>query len=185
MPRNSLSFRCNPLFSGMISGIIGGIVVGSISKSPLSVSGPAAGLTAIVREILQLDHPEGFLLRILAGIFQVILGIVKAGTIGYYFPSNVINGMLIITGVSSSSSSSCPICSIWCRITKWWYIKSKRITYCYRTGFERIQPWHLGSMKIVSICLSCALDKYKPSKLKLVPGLTGSADRVWSHFIFI
>ena len=37
-----------PLFSGIISGIIGGMVVGYLSTSHLSVSGPAAGLTAIV-----------------------------------------------------------------------------------------------------------------------------------------
>jgi MFS superfamily sulfate permease-like transporter len=90
-----------PLFSGIISGVIGGIVVGFLSKSHLSVSGPAAGLTAIVlAAINDLGSFEAFLLAVLlAGVFQLILGFVKAGTISNYFPNNVIEGMLAGIGV--------------------------------------------------------------------------------------
>lgn len=90
-----------PLFAGLISGIIGGIVVASISGSQLSVSGPAAGLTVIVLgAIAQLGSYQTFLLAVvLAGIFQVILGLIKAGTIGNYFPSSVIEGMLAAIGL--------------------------------------------------------------------------------------
>lgn len=85
-----------PLFSGLIAGIVGGIVVGSISGSALGVSGPAAGLAVIVLSSIQtLGSYQGFLLAvILAGIIQLILGFIKAGFIGYYFPSSVIKGML-------------------------------------------------------------------------------------------
>lgn len=90
-----------PFFSGMIAGIIGGIVIGFISNSPLSVSGPAAGLTAVVLvSITKLGAFETFLLAVvLAGVFQIILSLVKAGTIANYFPSNVIKGMLTAIGV--------------------------------------------------------------------------------------
>lgn len=90
-----------PLFSGIISGVIGGIVVGFLSTSHLSVSGPAAGLTAIVlTAISDLGSFNAFLLAIfLAGIFQLILGFLKAGTISNYFPSNVIEGMLAGIGL--------------------------------------------------------------------------------------
>jgi len=90
-----------PLFAGIISGIIGGIVVGLLSNSQLSVSGPAAGLTAIVlAAISSLGSYETFLLAVvLAGILQIILGFAKAGTISNYFPSNVIEGMLTAIGV--------------------------------------------------------------------------------------
>lgn len=90
-----------PLFSGIISGIIGGIVVSAISGSKLSVSGPAAGLTSIVlSSVSSLGSYEAFLLAVcLAGIFQIILGIVKAGIIGYYFPTAVIKGMLSAIGI--------------------------------------------------------------------------------------
>jgi MFS superfamily sulfate permease-like transporter len=90
-----------PLFSGIISGIIGGIVVGYLSQSHLSVSGPAAGLTAIVLSaITDLGTFSAFLLAVLlAGIIQLILGFVKAGTISNYFPNNVIEGMLAGIGV--------------------------------------------------------------------------------------
>ena len=88
-----------PLFSGLIAGIIGGIVVGSISGSQIGVSGPAAGLAAIVLSaITSLGGFENFLVAVvLGGIIQLIFGIARAGVIGYYFPSSVIKGML--TGI--------------------------------------------------------------------------------------
>lgn len=90
-----------PLFAGVISGVIGGIVVGLLSHSQLSVTGPAAGLTAIVlAAISSLGSYETFLLAVvLAGVLQILLGIVKAGTISNYFPSNVIEGMLTAIGI--------------------------------------------------------------------------------------
>ena len=82
-----------PLFSGIIAGVVGGIVVGLLSGSQLSVTGPAAGLTAIVAvAILKLQVYEAFLLAVvLAGIMQVALGYLKAGVIGDYIPNAVIN----------------------------------------------------------------------------------------------
>jgi len=90
-----------PLFSGIISGIIGGIVVGYLSNSHLSVSGPAAGLTAIVlTAITDLGSFNAFLLAVLlAGVIQLVFGFIKAGTISNYFPTNVIEGMLAGIGV--------------------------------------------------------------------------------------
>lgn len=91
-----------PLFAGLLTGIIGGIVVASISGSPLSVSGPAAGLTVIVLgSIEKLGAYETFILAVvIAGVIQLILGIVKAGMIGNYFPSSVILGMLAAIGIT-------------------------------------------------------------------------------------
>ena len=91
-----------PLFSGIISGVIGGIVVGFLSKSHVSVSGPAAGLTAIVlTAIMQFDNAFNvFLLAVLlAGVIQLALGFLKAGAISNYFPNNVIEGMLAGIGL--------------------------------------------------------------------------------------
>ncbi|SEN09652.1 sulfate permease, SulP family [bacterium A37T11] len=91
-----------PLFAGLLTGIIGGIVVASLSGSQLSVSGPAAGLTVIVLTgIEQLGAYESFLLAVvLAGAIQLVLGIIKAGLIGNYFPSSVIEGMLAAIGIT-------------------------------------------------------------------------------------
>jgi MFS superfamily sulfate permease-like transporter len=90
-----------PLFSGIISGIIGGIVVGYFSTSHISVSGPAAGLTAIVlTAITDLGAFDIFLTAVfIAGLLQLILGFVKAGSISNYFPTNVIEGMLAGIGI--------------------------------------------------------------------------------------
>lgn len=90
-----------PLFSGIIAGVVGGVVVGLLSGSQLSVSGPAAGLTVIVASaIIKLQVYEAFLLAVvLAGVFQIILGYIKAGVIGDYVPNSVIKGMLAAIGL--------------------------------------------------------------------------------------
>lgn len=89
-----------PLFSGLISGIVGGIVVGILSGSPLGVSGPAAGLAVIVFQAIQELGFEPFLLAVvISGAFQVILGLMRAGVLGYFFPSAVIRGMLAGIGL--------------------------------------------------------------------------------------
>lgn len=90
-----------PLFSGIIAGIVGGIVIGTLSGSQLSVSGPAAGLTAIVVVAIgKLPVFEAFLLAVvLGGVFQIVLGYIKAGVLGDYIPSSVIKGMLAAIGL--------------------------------------------------------------------------------------
>lgn len=90
-----------PLFSGLIAGIVGGLVVGSISKSSIGVSGPAAGLAVIVLDAINdFGSYEIFLVAVvLAGIIQIIIGFAKGGIIAYYFPSSVIMGMLAGIGL--------------------------------------------------------------------------------------
>jgi SulP family sulfate permease len=91
-----------PLLAGIITGIVGGVVVSRLSGSSLMVSGPAAGLTAIVlAAITQLGSFPAFLVAVvLAGIMQITLGLLRAGIIGYYFPSSVIRGMLAAIGLT-------------------------------------------------------------------------------------
>ncbi|MEM5566516.1 SulP family inorganic anion transporter [Psychroserpens sp. AS72] len=90
-----------PLFSGLIAGIIGGIIVGALSGSKIGVSGPAAGLAAIVLTAIgTLGGYENFLVAVvLGGVIQLLFGVLKAGIIGYYFPSSVIKGMLTGIGI--------------------------------------------------------------------------------------
>ncbi|APU68252.1 SulP family inorganic anion transporter [Christiangramia flava] len=89
-----------PLFSGLIAGIIGGIVVGSLSGSSLGVSGPAAGLAAIVlAAITDMGYENLLLAVVIGGAIQIVFGLLKAGIIGYYFPSSVIKGMLTGIGI--------------------------------------------------------------------------------------
>ncbi|MDB5211429.1 MAG: hypothetical protein JWQ30_2256, partial [Sediminibacterium sp.] len=90
-----------PLYAGLLSGIIGGTVVALVSGSPLAVSGPAAGLTTLVSaSIISLGDYKVFLLAIIiAGLFQLFLGLLKLGAIANYFPSSVIKGMLAAIGI--------------------------------------------------------------------------------------
>jgi MFS superfamily sulfate permease-like transporter len=90
-----------PLFSGLIAGIIGGLIVAPLSGSPLGVSGPAAGLAVIVYGAIEElgAYPTFLAAVVVAGVVQVLLGVLKAGVIGYYFPSSVIKGMLSGIGI--------------------------------------------------------------------------------------
>ena len=90
-----------PLFSGIIAGVVGGILVTLFSGSKYSVSGPAAGLTAIVlSSVSQLGSFELFLAAVVfAGVLQILLGVLKAGSVGNYIPNAVIKGMLAGIGI--------------------------------------------------------------------------------------
>ena len=89
-----------PPFAGIISGIIGGIIVGSLSKSNVSVTGPAAGLIAIILVAVTDLGYETFLVAVMiAGLIQLTLGLAKAGGISSYFPTSVIEGMLVAIGI--------------------------------------------------------------------------------------
>ena len=90
-----------PLFSGLLAGIVGGLVVAVLSGSHTSVSGPAAGLTAVVAsQIASLgDFPSFLVAVLLAGVIQLALGAIRAGTLANYFPISVIKGLLAAIGV--------------------------------------------------------------------------------------
>ncbi len=90
-----------PLISGIVAGVVGGILVGLLSGSNTSVSGPAAGLTAVVAaQIVSLGSFEVFLLAVVvAGLMQIGLGLARAGTLGAFIPSSVIKGLLAAIGV--------------------------------------------------------------------------------------
>ena len=97
-----IALACHvPLISGIISGIVGGIVVGFISQSKVSVSGPAAGMVAVVISIIaQLQSYELFLMALtIAGIIQIAAGVLKGGFIANYVPTNVIQGLLAAIGI--------------------------------------------------------------------------------------
>jgi len=90
-----------PLMSGLVAGIVGGIVVGGFSRSPLSVAGPAAGLTTIVlAAITGLPRFEAFLMAVvLAGVLQLLFAATRGGVIAEFVPGAVITGMLAAIGL--------------------------------------------------------------------------------------
>lgn len=161
-----------PAFSGIIAGIVGGIVIGFFSKSHLSVSGPAAGLVAIVLGAIdELQAFDIFLCAVvLSGVFQIILGLLKAGTIANFFPMSVIEGMLAgigltiifkqlpdAVGYSAEGSSS--------------LFFENGINWTFFS--EILNNVHWGAVVITAICLGILiLWEVLPSlkKLKLLPG---------------
>ena len=145
-----------PMSAGLFAGIIGGIVVGSLSGSHVGVSGPAAGLTVIVLNgITTLGSFEIFAVAVfLAGIFQIVFGLIRAGMIGNYFPTAVIRGMLAAIGLIL-------------------IIKQ----YPNALGLVKGEGFHLNNgiviVSIISIALMLFWDKmaYKGIKFfKLIPG---------------
>lgn len=86
--------------SGLISGVVGGLVVAALSRSPVSVSGPAAGLAAIVAVQIKNLGFDGFLLAVMiAGALQIVLGFVRGGQIANFVPNNVLKGLLAAIGI--------------------------------------------------------------------------------------
>lgn len=147
-----------PPLAGVISGIIGGIVIGSLSTSPISVSGPAAGLAAIVlTAIAELGSFELFLCAgLIAGVAQLIFGLIRAGSLTNYIPLSVIEGMLAGIGV---------------------LIILKQIPYALGTSQDALfnvseLNLHLGSLlvAILSLAIMLAWDRHpRLKRYKLLP----------------
>ncbi len=91
-----------PPVSGLIAGVAGGLVVPLFSRSPLSVTGPAAGLTSIVLiEVARLGGLQPFIAAVVvAGLIQIVLGLLKAGRFAALVPSSAIKGMLAAIGIT-------------------------------------------------------------------------------------
>jgi carbonic anhydrase len=89
------------LYAGLIAGVIGGIVVGLFSGSQTSISGPSAGLSIIIlSEIEALQSFDTFLLALfVAGLIQIIFGLVRVGSVSYFFPSCVVKGLIAAVGL--------------------------------------------------------------------------------------
>ena len=90
-----------PLAAGIIAGIVGGLVVGALSGSSTSVTGPAAGLTAVVAsQIAELGSFQAFLVAVIvAGALQIVFGLLKGGFLASFFPSSVVKGLLAAIGI--------------------------------------------------------------------------------------
>lgn len=140
-----------PLMTGLIAGIIGGIVIGAMSDSHLSVSGPAAGLVAIVLTgISELGSYSAFVAAlILAGLLQIGMGFFRAGRLTSYLPHSVIEGMMAAIGI---------------------ILIMKQFPVLIGQGSDL--PYHsvvLG-LGFLSLILLFLWDTFVAQKLKLVPG---------------
>ncbi|MDR2121852.1 MAG: SulP family inorganic anion transporter [Flavobacteriaceae bacterium] len=157
-----------PPFSGMIAGIVGGIVIGYISKSPLSVSGPAAGLITIIATGISDMGIEGVLLAsIIGGLFQISLYFFRAGGIAYYFPSRVIEGMLTAIGITIILKNL-PVLLGFPQIMN----NEAPVYYIQKvvSDMEDQINWIAMATGISALLAMIAWDKFKPQALKVFPG---------------
>ncbi len=89
-----------PPATGLITCIVGGLVVAPLAGSPLQVSGPAAGLSVIVYEILQQHGAEKLgIIIVLAGLMQIAMGYFRLGQWFRAVSPAVVNGMLAGIGI--------------------------------------------------------------------------------------
>lgn len=164
-----------PLFSGLISGIVGGIVIGSLSNSPLSVSGPAAGLAALVLgAITAIGNFQLFLCAVLiAGVLQILFGIAKLGGIANYIPGSVIKGMLTSIGILIVAKQI-PHAFGYDKDAKG--NATELIPYGYEDMHELLQPLHHIEVGVTIICIVSILimivwDKpFIKKRLPFIPG---------------
>lgn len=162
-----------PLFSGLIAGIVGGIVVGILSKSHTSVSGPAAGLAAIVAaQIVALNSFSTFLLAVvIAGVIQIGMGLARAGFIAEFFPSSVIKGLLAAIGVLLILKQIPHIVGHDTSPEGEMSFQQPDHETTFSAFAEMLPDFHLGSATIglISVALLIFWDRYQPLKKSLVP----------------
>ncbi len=163
-----------PPISGLIAGIIGGIVIGFVSKSQLSVSGPAAGLVAIV--LAGIESTGGFqaffLAVFIAGIFQFLLGLARAGTIAYFFPSSVIKGMLTAIGIIIIMKQFTHFIGYdtdYEGDLSFLQTDGENTFSAFFNAFNHIHPG-VALTGLASILAIALWDKYKKGSLKVLPG---------------
>ncbi len=166
-----------PLFSGIISGVVGGVVVGLLSGSQLSVSGPAAGLTAIVlAAIATLGSFEAFLMAgVLAGLIQIVLGFAKAGVLSNYLPSNVIEGMLAAIGIIIILSQL-PHAVGFDEMHEgdYWFINAAGDHQIFITLANTINFIHPGAVVVVLVSLAILIAFLKVPFLKRLQSIPGA-----------
>jgi MFS superfamily sulfate permease-like transporter len=149
-----------PLLSGLVAGIVGGLVIPLVSRSALSVSGPAAGLATLVfAGILKVGSFEAFAVAVVfAGVLQILLGLFRAGRLVAFFPSSVIKGMLAAIGV---------------------LLILKQLPYALGMPGGKLVAspsalagleWGALAIGLVSLALLIAWDKVRPQRMGIIPG---------------
>ena len=96
-----------PPISGVIAAIIGGVVTSIIGGSNVTITGPGNGLVVVILAAITTlgngDMHQGFLYTLAAivvsGIIMIILGFLRLGSLGDFFPSSAIQGMLAAIGI--------------------------------------------------------------------------------------
>lgn len=165
-----------PPFAGIICGVIAGIVVGSLSSSNVSVSGPAAGLIAIVLVAINDLGYETFLVAVMAaGLIQLILGFIKAGTISTYFPTAVIEGMLVAIGIIIIKKEL-PHAIGYDKAHEgdWFALEKGSETGFFTEIINSINYAHLGAIIVTVVSLGILIAFNKLSFLKKIKALPGA-----------
>jgi MFS superfamily sulfate permease-like transporter len=164
----------NP-FAGIIAGIVGGIVVGLLSNSNVSVTGPAAGLIAIVLvAIAQLGYPAFLAAVVLAGVIQLLLGFAKAGFFSSYIPNSVIVGMLTAIGIIILKKEAPHAVGYDPSNAGAFFSFSTESSEGFLTGIlSNVNAWHLGVLivTVISILILIAFTSFEfLKKIKALPG---------------
>ncbi len=165
-----------PPFAGIICGVIAGIVVGSLSSSNVSVSGPAAGLIAIILVAINELGYQTFLVAVVAaGLIQLTLGFIKAGTISTYFPTAVIEGMLVAIGIIIIKKEL-PHAIGYDKAHEgdWFALEKGSETGFFTEIINSINYAHLGAIIVTVVSLGILVAFNKLSFLKKIKALPGA-----------
>ncbi len=159
-----------PPTAGLITGIVGGIVVGLLAGSPLQVSGPAAGLTVLIWQLVQ-HHglPMLGVIVLLAGLMQLVAGLLKLGQWFRAVSPAVIHGMLAGIGVLIFASQFHVMLDrkpIGKGIENFMGIPGALMD-SLSAGGPALQALMIGLLTIVVIAL---WTKFAPKRLKVLPG---------------
>jgi MFS superfamily sulfate permease-like transporter len=162
-----------PLTAGLIAGVVGGVLVGGLSASQVMVSGPAAGLTAVViTGIASAGSFRAFLVSVvLAGLLQLVLGRLRAGLIGYFFPSSVIRGMLAGIGVTLILKQLPHAIGYDVDFEgdeSFWQANNETTFSALGNMLDAVHPGAL-TVTLLSLGVLLAWDHWRPARLRVVP----------------
>lgn len=158
-----------PPAAGLITGVIGGIIVGTISGSPLMVSGPAAGMAVLVFELVR---AHGLMalgpVVLLSGLFQLAAAAFRLGAWFRIVSPAVVNGMLAGIGILIIASQlhvmfdAPPMAKGMENFAAFPAVAFAALTK--GTGLVA------GALGLATLLMMVAWDRFKPGKLKLLPG---------------
>lgn len=162
-----------PLTAGLIAGVVGGLLVGGLSASPVMVSGPAAGLTAVViAGIASAGSFRAFLVSVvLAGLLQLLLSRLRAGIIGYFFPSSVIRGMLAGIGVTLILKQLPHAIGYDVDFEgdeSFWQANNETTFSALGNMFDAVHPGAI-IVTLLALAVLLAWDRWRPARLRILP----------------
>ncbi|MDQ1538556.1 MAG: carbonic anhydrase, partial [Actinomycetota bacterium] len=153
-----------PIMAGLIAAVVGGVVAGLVGGSPLQVSGPAAGLTVVVAELInEFGWQVTCAITIAAGFLQILFGLSRVARAALAISPMVVHAMLAGIGITIALQQVHVLLGGDSKSTAW----ANLIHLPAQIGTARLGDVFVGGVAIAILLLWTRL----PAKVRRVPAL--------------